>query len=303
MSGYPTRLKLLLRFLAARFRAETVSRPPGATSPELNGMFTRRLLARLDGEKRRLETFDLGLFSALNDPRLLGQIVFEYGTLSGSVPAWRGLRVLDIGTGRSTLPCWMTAQGASVVTFEFPEPVESAGGGGALARFNEALVGRHRPRLGQVAGDMLELPFRSQAFDVVTCLSVIEHLDTQLPGRLYVPYAEQRRRAARVLDEMVRVARPEGLLYLTSECCDYARATADAWRDSYYYREGPSLSGAWPVEDVPEIFYDHLAKRGCSFPGGVSFAPADLCGDGQHETFRGPYFSAFSVLARVERHP
>jgi len=302
VSGYPARLRLLLRFLAARLHARMASRPPAAGSPELNGMFTRRSLARLDGEKRRLETFDLGLFSALNDPRLAGQIVFEYGTLSSFVPSWRGLRVLDIGTGRSTLPCWMTAQGASVATFEFPQPVESTDGG-ALARFNQALVRRYRPRLGQVAGDMLELPFRSQAFDVVTCLSVIEHLDTQLPGRLYVPFAEQRRRAARVLDEMVRVARPGGLLYLTSECCDYGRATTDAWRDSYYYRQGPSLSGAWPVEDVPEIFYDHLAKRGCSFPGGVSFAPEELRGDGLHETFRGPYFSAFSVLARLEGQP
>jgi len=302
MSGYPARLRLLLRFLAARLRAGAGGRAPRAGSPELNGMFTRSALPQLEREKVRLETFDLGLFSALNDPRLLGQIVFEYGTLSSFVPSWRGSRVLDIGTGRSTLPCWMTAAGASVATFEFPEPVESAGGG-VLARFNEALVRRHRPRLGQVGGDMLELPFRSQAFDVVTCLSVIEHLDTQLPGRLYVPYAEQRRRAARVLDEMVRVARPGGLLYLTSECCDYARATTDAWRDSYYYREGPALSGAWPVEDVPEIFYDHLAKRGCSFPGGVSFWPEALRGDGRHETFRGPYFSAFSVLARVEGPP
>lgn len=302
MSGYRARLHLLRRFLAARLRARPAARAPGDASPESNGMFTRSALPLLAEEKHRLETFDLGLFSALNDPRLLGQIVFEYGTLLAWAPSWRGLRVLDIGTGRSTLPSWMSAQGASVATFDFPEPVESRGRG-ALARLNETLVRRHRPRLGHVAGTMLDLPFASQTFDVVTCLSVIEHLDTELPGRVYVPYGEQRRRAARVLDEMVRVARPGGLLYLTSDCCDYSRASTDAWRASYYYREGPPLSGAWPVRDVPEIFYDHLAKRCCSFPGGVSFDPEALAGDGQHEIFRGQYFSAFNVLARVERHP
>src|SRR5262249_58987907 len=102
--------------------------------------------------------------------------------------------------------------------------------GGAPPGLTEPLVRRHRPRLGHVAGTRRDLPFASQTFDVVTCLSVIEHLDTELPGRVYVPYGEQRRRAARVLDEMVRVARPGGLLYLTSDCCDYSRASTDAWR-------------------------------------------------------------------------
>ena len=302
MSGYLARLELLRRFFTARLRDKVSGPSRSAGPPPLNGMFQRSAAPLLKREKRRLETFDQGLYSALNDPRLLGPIVFEYGTLLSAMPSCRGLRVLDIGTGRSTLPCWMIAQGASVVSFEFPEPVEERGRG-TLARLNDAWLGRHRRRLRHVAGDMLQLPFAAGAFDVVTCLSVIEHLDTALPGRIYVPYAEQRRRAARVLEEMHRVARPGGLLYLTSECCDYTRATTDAWRDSYYYREGPPLSGAWPVRDVPEIFYDHLAKRGCTFPGGVSFDPDDLSGDRSHETFRGPYFSAFSVLARADHRP
>jgi 2-polyprenyl-3-methyl-5-hydroxy-6-metoxy-1,4-benzoquinol methylase len=302
MRAYLGRLDLVRRFLAARLRRGLARSAPGGPRSPLNGMFSREAVALLEAEKARLETFDLGLFSALNDPRLIGQITFEYGTLVSAVPSWRGLRVLDIGTGRSTLPCWMAAQGASVVTFEHPEPVEVPGGG-ALARLNGAWLRRHRRRLGQVAGNMLELPFADEVFDIVTCLSVIEHLDTELPSRVYLPYPEQRRRAARVLDEMARVARAGALLYLTSECCDYTRATADAWRDSYYYRKGPPLSGAWPVRDVPEIFYDHLAKAGCTFPGGVSFEPDALDGSGRHQTFRGPYFSAFSVLARVERQP
>ena len=262
-------------------------------------MFDRAALPLLEHEKRRLERFDLGLFAALNDPRLAGQIVFEYGALVGAVPSWRGLRVLDIGTGRSTLPCWLIAQGASVVSFEYPDPVEQRGRG-ILARLGEASIWRYRRRLGRVAGDLRELPFADGAFDVVTCLSVLEHLDTELSSRAYVPYAEQRRRVGRALDEMLRVARPGGLLYLTSECCDYTRATGDAWRESYYYREGPALSGAWPVRDVPEIFYDHFAKSGCSFPGGIAFDPDELDGSGRHETFRGPFFSAFRVLAHVE---
>jgi SAM-dependent methyltransferase len=302
MRAYVRRLGLVLRFLSARLRAMVAPLPRGEALPAWNAMFRPSAVSLLLSEKRRLEAFDIGLFAALNDPRLMGQIAFEYGTLVNWVPSWQGMRVLDIGTGKSTLPCWMIAQGASVVAFEFPEPVERAGRG-ALVRLIDFQVSRYRRRLNQVAGDMLELPFADGSFDLVTCLSVIEHLDTQLPDLTFVPYPEQRRRAGRLLDEMVRVTRPGGALYLTSECCDYTRATTDAWRESYYYRQGPPLSGAWPVRDVPEIFYDHLVKRGCTLPGGVSFEPNELLGDGSRETFRGPYFSAFSVLARRDEHP
>ena len=302
MKSYLRRLGLVGRFFAARLRGILAPPGPGTALPAWNAMFQSAAVSRLGREKRRLEAFDLGLFACLNDPRLQGQIVFEYGTLVNWMPSWRGVRVLDIGTGKSTLPCWMIAQGASVVGFEFPEPVERLGRG-ALARLSDLQVRRYRRHLAQVAGDMLELPFADASFDLVTCLSVIEHLDTDLRDMSYVPYPEQRRRAGRLLDEMVRVTRPGGALYLTSECCDYTRATTDAWRESYYYRQGPPLSGAWPVKDVPEIFYDYLVKRGCALPGGVSFEPSELRGDGTHETFRGPFFSAFSVLARLDQRP
>jgi hypothetical protein len=225
--------------------------------------------------------------------------VFEYGTLVNWMPSWAGLRVLDVGSGRSTLPNWMVAQGARVVAFEFPEPVELRWAG-KLGRLNDLLLGSTRRRLRQVSGSMLELPFADRSFDLVTSLSVIEHLDTNLPDRSYVPYAEQRKRAARVLDEMIRVTRLGGLVYLTSECCDYDRATTDAWRESYYYHDGPALSGAWPIADVPEIFYEYLADRGCPPVGPGAFDPAWRGADGK-ATFRGPHFTAFSVLARREK--
>lgn len=299
MSARLRRLGLILRFFAARARARVQPPPPRAPLPAWNAMFDRSRLPLLANEKLRLESFDIGLFAALNDPRVVGQIVFEYGTLVNWMSSWAGLRVLDVGSGRSTLPNWMIAQGAKVVSFEFPEPVERRWVG-KLGRLNDLLLGSARRRLRQVSGSMVELPFADQSFDLVTSLSVIEHLDTNLPDRSYVPYAEQRKRAARALDEMIRITRPGGLIYVTSDCCHYGRAATDAWRSSYYYHDGPALSGAWPIEDVPEIFYAYLADRGCSLIGPSAFDPV-WPGDDAKATFRGPQFSAFSVLARRER--
>jgi len=98
---------------------------------------------------------------------------------------------------------------------------------------------------------------------------------------------------------MIRVARPGGHIYITSDCCDYTRATKDAWRIHYYFEgDGPELSGAWPASDVQEMFYDYLTEHGCSLVGPNTFSPSDLAGDETFETFRGPFFSAFVVLVR-----
>jgi SAM-dependent methyltransferase len=144
---------------------------------------------------------------------------------------------------------------------------------------------------------MRALPFAEASWDLVTSMSVVEHLDTDLPARTYVPYEEQQRRLAEVLDEMIRVTRPGGHLYVTSECCDYERATTDAWRAAYYYDDGPALSAAWPVNDVTRLFYDYVAERGCTLTGGLQFNPDDIA-DKRRWTSRGPYFSGFSLLAR-----
>jgi SAM-dependent methyltransferase len=267
----------------------------GRAAVAFNTMFDTTTLGALDRERAELERFDLYLFDAMNTPRLRGQIVFEYGTLLRAIEEWSGVRVLDIGTGRSTLPRWMSAAGAEATTFDLASPVEKASGG--FQDRVDALVAR-RPRiLRAVSGSMRALPFAAASFDLVTSLSVVEHLDADLPARTYVPYDDQQRRLGAVLDEMIRVTRSGGHIYVTSECCDYTRATSDNWRGAYYYDEGPPLSGAWPVEDVRRLFYDSLTDRGLTLVGGCAFSPDDIARE-HRWTWRGPYFSGFSVLAR-----
>jgi SAM-dependent methyltransferase len=249
----------------------------------------------LGPERSVLERFDLYLFDVMNSPRLEGIIVFEYGTLLRAIDRWSGLRVLDVGTGRSTLPRWMSREGAGVTTFDLSTPAERVWGG-FQERVND-VVGRRPGAIRSVAGSMRRLPFADASFDLVTSLSVVEHLDTDLPARRFVPYPEQQRRLAEVLDEMIRVTKPGGLLYVTSECCDFARATIDRWKPAYYYDEGPELSGAWPVQDVPRLFYDYVTAHGCTLAGGVEFDPSTITRE-HHWSWRGPYFSGFSMLAR-----
>ena len=78
-------------------------------------MFSPRSCRRSKAERAALEQFDLYLFDVMNAPRLRGQIVFEDGTLLRAIGLWKALRVVDVGTGRSTLPGWMSRAGASVI--------------------------------------------------------------------------------------------------------------------------------------------------------------------------------------------
>ena len=59
--------------------------------------------------------------------------------------SWAGLRVLDVGTGRSTFPAWMSREGAAVTTFELGKPAERE-----RRRFSRA--GERIRRPGRVIG-------------------------------------------------------------------------------------------------------------------------------------------------------
>lgn len=99
-----------------------------------------------------------------------------------------GRRVLDAGCGMGYGSALLAARGAaSVDAVDVAEPVvEAARAQGTPVRF--------------AVGDVRSLPFPDDAFDLVVCFEVIEHIDDQ----------------ARALDEFRRVLAPGGLLAVSS---------------------------------------------------------------------------------------
>lgn len=81
----------------------------------------------------------------------------------GKIGPPHGKAILDVGSGASALPIYLARQGATVVSVD-PSP-PSRRRGSETHRVQAAL-----PRL----------PFRDRSFDVVTCVSVLEHLPLDL---------------------------------------------------------------------------------------------------------------------------
>lgn len=111
------------------------------------------------------------------------------------------LKIADIGGGRGVLAWYMAALGHDVTVYDInydsytpPDSPDTA----AFVRF--ALENGFKAEYG----DMFRLPASSETFDVVTCISVVEHIG-------------QKQEA---LKEMLRILKPGGRLILTYDLAE-----------------------------------------------------------------------------------
>lgn len=96
------------------------------------------------------------------DPGLYAWHVARYSFARGSV---RGKRVLDVGSGEGYGAALLAEDAAEVIGVD-SDPV-------AVAHAQRA---HDRPNLHFIVGNALELDARLGAFDVITCLEVLEHV-------------------------------------------------------------------------------------------------------------------------------
>ncbi len=104
------------------------------------------------------------------------------------------LRVLDAGCGVVPLCNWMSRRGHDVTALE-----PDAGEFRFLA--TSGLNAFYGSRVAYVNGRCEQLPFADSSFDVITCVSVLEHI---VPGNDRL-----------ALREMARVLKPDGRLVVT----------------------------------------------------------------------------------------
>ena len=257
-------------------------------------IFSRRTCRKLRGYRQRLAHRDRELLMRLSDRRIRGVRSWEYGTLLAvlSDREARPHRALDVGSGGSTFPHYLFRLRlvGEMTTLDLAEAYE---------------LPPSRPHEGgqveRVQGSMLRLPFDRASFDLVTCISAIEHLDgdprahrrdpganPQLP---YDAYVDRTRAAIR---EMARVLAPGGLLYVTTDAYLPDRQFEDAWSPP---NGVPRLWSAYRWEDIEGVFLDEALGQGLRLVGEPDYGSSLLLGDRSRSTYRGRFFSTFALLA------
>jgi SAM-dependent methyltransferase len=261
-----------------------------------NRMFSRHSRKELLGHVQRLRHRDEKLRKRLSDPRIAGVRAWEYGNLLATLqayPARTSWRAIDIGSGWSTFPHYLLAEGhvSEMTTLDLPDANEPLS---AVQAQDEAAVGLRR-----IEGSMLDLPLPADSFDLVTCISAIEHLDgdrlmaqrepDRLPSR--EEYVELTRTA---LLEMARVLAPGGLLYVTSDAYIPELQRTDAWSSP----DGDSqIMSAYHFDDIEQLFVAAVRSAGLELVGEADFRRELLERDAQHSSYRGRYFTTFAIAA------
>jgi SAM-dependent methyltransferase len=294
------------RFRPSKLWMQLISLPPfwrrERPVSDPNTLFSRRRCRELRGHVQRLVYRDGRLLMRLSEPRIAGVRSWEYGTLLAVLlerPERASWRAVDIGPGMSTFPRYLLAQGhvAEMTTVDLPDPTEST----PAAHFQEEAM--HGVR--RIEGSMLDLPFQAKTFDLVTCISAIEHLDgdrkasrrdPDRSGRpTYDDYLELTRTALR---EMARVLAPGGLLYVTTDAYIPELQRTDAWSSPSGKR--PILS-AYHFEDIDRVFVAAVESAGLELVGAPDFRRELLEREPDRSSYRGRYFTTFAILAgRVE---
>jgi 2-polyprenyl-3-methyl-5-hydroxy-6-metoxy-1,4-benzoquinol methylase len=126
-----------------------------------------------------------------------------------------GLHIADLGGGRGALSAFLASRGASVDVFDVDYLWDHGGDIEIESRFLRwAQEHGYKPRFGSV----FNLPIKDAAYDVVTSISVVEHL-------------HYKRHALR---EALRILKPGGLLILTFDLSLTPERHQDALRQEIF---------------------------------------------------------------------
>lgn len=258
--------------------------------------YSKKRVSELKDYEQRMMLHDDWLKERLAEQRGQGIKTFEYGQLVHlleSIDNAKSFALLDVGPGNSTFPAYLATLTQKVATLDLPTRLES------LTSASKAILDvRH---VENHTGDMTDIPFPDGHFDIVTSISAIEHLDDPGPGpdgqRFQIPRATFIANTRKALVEMVRVLRPCGYLYLTTDAYLPDRQKDCAWSRK---RGDELIWSAYHYSDLQDVFLNTLEQESCAYDPRLTVTPDFLLGSEDFATYRGRFFVTFCVLARKD---
>lgn len=236
---------------------------------DLHDFHSLRRLIFLLGQK------DPAWFPRLMEPTTLGIRGWEYGHLFLKTK-FVGKKVLDVGPGSSRLPHYMAREGATVTMLDMDEPLEDT-------------KTKKAKNLRFVLGDMTKMDFDNNHFDIVICISAIEHVD--MKGHDFYKKEEYKARALNAIKEMARVLKPGGTFYLTTDFY-LKRQRGDRW---VYTTD--VIRGAFEMSFLKTMIKT-MEKSGIIFDSKPEIGKKILVNDKNRANYRGRYFTTYAFLGK-----
>lgn len=227
--------------------------------------------------------FDGKLARSILDPKHKGVRAWEYGMALTHIHSKPEIKILDVGSGNSAFPFYLAHQGAQVTCIDLPNPEQKA---------NRKLLARY-PQVRYDYGSMLSLPYADCTFDVVLCISTIEHLQFHIAQKKRISYHLFLRKTQQALAEMSRVLRPGGRMFITSDAYIPNLQMTDRYSESHSYK---GIGAAFKTGDLERVFLDTLSKYKCRPVGKVAWSFDALINDSNRSIYRGRYFMTFSIF-------
>lgn len=218
---------------------------------------------------------DPAWFPRLIEPTTLGIRGWEYGHLFYKTK-FSGKKILDVGPGSSRLPNFLAKQGGKITMLDMDKPLE-------VTKLKTA------SNLRFVLGDMTKMSFVDDKFDLVICISAIEHVD--MKAHSFYKRDEHKKRALLAIKEMIRVLKPGGTFYLTTDF--YLKRQKD---DKWVYSKD-RIRGAFEISFLRKMIIT-MKKLGIVFDSKPEYSSKILIENKNRANYRGRYFTTYAFLGK-----
>lgn len=256
---YRSRLKNLIKFIFLNvprlISFYVCGSPRGITSRKRLNRYTRIWqysdLEILSFDIYRIARTDLYLAwqTICQQKRSTGHKAWELAVLVNYFQRFDNMKILDIGSGNSTFPVCLKKLGANVLTFDLFDQH-------ALPLMWNVYKYK-KYKIKRDYGDMLHLPYSDDSFDLVTSISVIEHVNEDPDEGFKVISNESfYERSRKSIQEMCRVAKEGGYIYITSDVFapSYSELETGIYTHPQLLRNRP----AYTVKEIRDIFLPTL---------------------------------------------